>query len=199
MSSGCNADSCTKCIDQTDSSNFYSCEWNNQGKYCFNWYDDSSSNGVQTKLGCPSVYSWVIVAVVIGIIILFSLLIWQRRRQQRTNNMIMNNGNGSVGYPALLNNNNQPNVIVANPSYKYNQNISQSQVQPVQYIQPQQIIQPQPVQQIKYIQPQQQPQGYVAEAPFYQNNINNNAPPAYNQVYGEQPNDEQNEGGYTNQ
>ena len=184
MSNGnCTADSCTKCIDQTNEGNFQSCYWDESGGYCYNWFDDPNSSGTSTKFGCPSVYIPVIIAVIVAVFICIALCVWQRKKLlgRRNDALIYNNG-------GVIDNNvrpvyNQPNVIVANPNPNIinpqNNQYNQVYAQPVPVIPQQQYQSVQPVQAMppQYVQPSMQPV---------------QAPPAYAPHY-------QQEGGYTNQ
>ena len=170
---GCTADSCTKCIDETNNDKFQSCYWDNAGSYCYNWFDDSSPNGTSTKIGCPEVYVPIIVGVIVAAFICIGLCVWQRKRSRdRLNNRLIYNNQRPVYQ--------QPNIIVANPN-PMNQNQYNQISQPVVA---QSVVPVAPQQQYQYIQPAQYAQ--LVEAP-----------PAY--APGYQASDPQQEGGYTNQ
>eukprot|EP01083_Nonionella_stella_P214954 774088_1 len=172
----CNANSCTTCIDQSDNTNFESCEWSNSGGYCFNWYDDPSTNGVQTKAGCPTVYIPIIICVIIMAIICIALGVWQRRRRRRSMYppIIGNNYNQYNS-----NHNNKPVCYVVNPQDQYTQ-VSQ--------------------QEFLHVPPPQQVMNNRPPLVSYQ--ISNPAPVQPNIVFQNVPNSvvsDQIEGGYTHQ
>ena len=173
----CDATSCTECIDQTDLGgwNFESCEWDNSNEYCYNWYDNPNGGGTSSKIGCPSVYTPIIIAVVVVVLIccIGFCVCASRSRSKRSNARSAVNMTSPTPQPIPVP---QPQRVI---QYVPAQQIQPPQQQIIYVDQNGNQIQPQAIQGMQ--QPMVQPgEGNNShDAPPSYADINASAPPAY--------------------